>query len=117
MSDRCRDAYGNKIDKFSNLYEDALRKQDRQDKIYSACLETECTFQPDLSRTRYSSQGRAEDTNSTVFNRLANTKSRENSLQRIEAQKAQEEMFDNNTGQPLFHPRVGRAPRGRELAK
>jgi hypothetical protein len=30
--------------KFSNLYEDARRRKDRQDQIYSACIEAECTF-------------------------------------------------------------------------
>lgn len=31
-------------DKFSNLYDDARRRKDRQDQIYSACVDAECTF-------------------------------------------------------------------------
>jgi hypothetical protein len=38
-----------RIDKFNTLYEDARRRQERQDKIYSACMEAECTFQPDTN--------------------------------------------------------------------
>ena len=34
----------NGIDKFSMLYEDAKRRKERQDKIYSNCMESECTF-------------------------------------------------------------------------
>jgi len=39
--------------KFSTLYEDAKLRKERQDKIYSACVESECTFQPDTQATRY----------------------------------------------------------------
>ena len=41
------------IDKFYNLYEDAKRRKERQEKIYSACMESECTFQPDTNLTKY----------------------------------------------------------------
>ena len=30
--------------KFDNLYQDALRRNERQTNIYSACLDAECTF-------------------------------------------------------------------------
>ena len=40
-------------DKFSNLYDDARRRKERQDKIYSACVESECTFNPDTAQTRF----------------------------------------------------------------
>ena len=32
------------VDKFGNLYEDAKRRKERHDKIYSACMEAECTI-------------------------------------------------------------------------
>ena len=51
-----QDVYSQKppmVNKFNNLYEDAKRRKERQDKIYSACIESECTFHPDTSETRY----------------------------------------------------------------
>jgi len=33
-----------KFAKFDSLYQDAQRRQERQDFIYSACIESECTF-------------------------------------------------------------------------
>lgn len=43
-------------DKFETLYDDAKRRKERQDKIYSACLESECTFVPDTQATKYYNQ-------------------------------------------------------------
>jgi hypothetical protein len=40
-------------DKFTTLYKDALRRRERQDKIYSACIEPECTFIPDTTGSKY----------------------------------------------------------------
>lgn len=42
--------------KFESLYQDAKRRNERKLNIYSACLESECTFQPDLalSKPRFS---------------------------------------------------------------
>jgi DNA polymerase sigma len=40
-------------DKFTNLYKDALLRRERQDKVYSACLEPECTFIPDTTGSKY----------------------------------------------------------------
>ena len=37
--------------KFDSLYNDARRRQDRQEFIYSACIESECTFKPDTAKT------------------------------------------------------------------
>lgn len=39
--------------KFDSLYQDARRRQERQEFIYSACIESECTFQPDTEKTKY----------------------------------------------------------------
>lgn len=49
-------AYGfrsNSADKFRDLYQDAMRRRERQDKIYSACIGSECTFQPDTTVSKY----------------------------------------------------------------
>lgn len=37
-----------KKNKFNELYEDAKQRFERQDKIYSACVDKECTFKPKL---------------------------------------------------------------------
>ena len=42
-----------KFQKFDNLYQDACRRQERQEFIYGACVEAECTFQPDIDKTRF----------------------------------------------------------------
>ena len=62
--------------KFESLYADAKRRNERKDNIYSACLDAECTFQPDLHATkkRFSNSdgyknGRAE--RSEIFERLS----------------------------------------------
>ena len=39
--------------KFDNLYQDALRRNERQTNIYSACLDAECTFQPDIEKSKF----------------------------------------------------------------
>lgn len=39
--------------KYESLYQDAVRRNERQMNIYSACVDAECTFQPDRSRTKY----------------------------------------------------------------
>lgn len=40
-------------DKFDRLYDDAKRRQERQNLVYDHCIEAECTFQPDTSKTKY----------------------------------------------------------------
>lgn len=44
---------GGSNSKFESLYQDACRRQERQNIIYSNCVEAECTFQPDIDKTRY----------------------------------------------------------------
>ena len=43
----------NSADKFRDLYQDAMRRRERQDKIYSACIGSEYTFQPDTTVSKY----------------------------------------------------------------
>ena len=40
--------------KFENLYQDAKRRNERKINIYGACLDAECTFQPDIEKTQAS---------------------------------------------------------------
>ena len=39
--------------KFTDLYKDAMRRRERQDKVYSACIASECTFKPDTRVSKY----------------------------------------------------------------
>jgi hypothetical protein len=48
-----RNSSKGKYAKFDSLYEDAQRRQERQEYIYSACIESECTFQPDTEKTKF----------------------------------------------------------------
>ena len=56
------------------MYEDAKRRNERQLNIYSACIDSECTFKPDLvSKKRFSnSDGRGDRADrSELFERLS----------------------------------------------
>lgn len=58
--------------KFESLYQDAMRRNERQLNIYAACIDAECTFQPELennkiNRRRFSSGSRDK----RVFERLS----------------------------------------------
>lgn len=67
-------------DKFSSLYEDAKRRKERQDKIYSACVESECTFQPDIQATKYyNNRVENRDPNRTGFSSHTRAGSRDRS--------------------------------------
>lgn len=39
--------------KFTDLYQDALRRKERQEKIYAACISPDCTFKPDTTVSKY----------------------------------------------------------------
>ena len=60
--------------KFESLYQDAMRRNERQLNIYAACIDAECTFQPEVesskfSKRRFSSGQRDKD--KRVFERLS----------------------------------------------
>ena len=40
-------------EKFAHLYEDALRRKERQEKVYSNCMGPEFTFKPDTTKSKY----------------------------------------------------------------
>ena len=66
---RKREAYSNDSrnskdskgkNKFESLYEDAKKRNERKLNIYSACIEAECTFKPELISYKHfnNSEGR-----------------------------------------------------------
>lgn len=96
-----------KLDKFMLLYDDALKRKQRKEEIYAKCLDSECTFQPDVMRGQFwdsqmDSQGFAERLSKVPKGR-----------DRSRIKYLHEEKYDKNTGQPLFHPKVGRPPLAR----
>lgn len=101
--------------KFESLYQDAMRRNERQLNIYAACIDAECTFQPDiesnkLNKRRLSSGSREK----RVFERLSQglNSSRERSqMMMANSQTLTNDLYDPETGQQFFKPKVGRAPR------
>ena len=92
--------------KFVNLYEDAQRRKERQDKIYSACMESECTFQPDTNQTKYYYQ-------KLEIKDPGYQQKRSSSRDRSQKRNAtfNNDLFDPESGQPFFKPKVGRGPK------
>jgi len=73
------------VDKFTDLYEDAKRRQERKENLYSNCLEQECTFEPDISVTRIHGRRHSEQRPSNrnqIFNRLYHERSLYSSRER-----------------------------------
>ena len=111
---------GNKYAKFDNLYQDACRRQERQNFIYNNCVEAECTFYPDTEKTKYHNyklMSMKSDDQSGVFDRLSHrmNDSYDRSKLMMENSKGlTNELCDPETGQEYFKPRVGRGPRGRQ---
>lgn len=94
-----------KLDKFMLLYDDAIKRKQRKDNIYSNCLDSECTFTPDVINSKYneSTYSHPDD----VTDRLAQpSKIKEH----LKIKYMHEELYDKETGQPLFMPKVGRPP-------
>ena len=100
----------NKLDKFKLLYDDAIKRKQRKDEIYAKCLDSECTFQPDLIKgNNYDSYYTNIDHNfGERLSKPSKTK------ERSRMQFLHEEKYDESTGQPLFHPKVGRPPLARK---
>jgi hypothetical protein len=116
---------GSKYAKFDHLYQDAKRRQERQEFIYSACVEAECTFKPDTRQTQIynmkhssiNSAGKLVSNRADVYERLSQnlTTSFDRSKLCLENSKnLTNDLFDPETGQQFFKPQIGRAPRGRE---
>ena len=95
----------NRLDKFMLLYDDAIKRKERKDHIYSKWLDSECTFQPDIIAAKYSETDHLDLEN--LVDRLSKPPKGKN-FPKIKY--IQEEKYDKQTGQPLFHPKVGRPP-------
>jgi len=75
-----------------------MKRIERHDKIYSMCIDSECTFKPDTAKTRY---------------KYKHSKSRYRKSfvsEKPLIEKYNSENFDQTTGQPFFRPKVGRSP-------
>lgn len=95
-----------------------MRRNERQLNIYAACLDAECTFQPDidsnkLGKRRFSS-GSRDTKDKRIFERLSQglNSSRERSqMMMANSQTLSNDLYDPETGQELFKPKIGRGPR------
>jgi hypothetical protein len=92
------------------LYQDACRRKERQDFIYGACVEAECTFKPDIEKTKYhnfKNTSQRSSRASEVYDRLSNkmNNSYDRSKFMLENSKSlTNELFDPETGQEYFVP-------------
>lgn len=62
--------------KFDALYQDAKRRNERKVNIYSACLSSECTFQPDIEKTKFSYARMSRSKRGSRSNSLPRSRSR-----------------------------------------
>lgn len=104
-NEKARMGYNGEYDRCMKLYEESKIRTEIQ-KSQSRILAPECTFKP--------------QTNNYMGSPLANTtfeqrsKKFEDRLERINyvrQMKQENEIFDPQTGEPLFQPKVGRAPK------
>ena len=91
-----------KPDQFIHLYEDAMSRLERHNKIYSMCIDSEWTFKPDIGKTK----------NKNVSHKYNQSKNVISEKSLIE--KYNNENFDPKTGQPFFHPKIGRSPSNKQ---
>ncbi|TNV74359.1 hypothetical protein FGO68_gene10317 [Halteria grandinella] len=129
-------------DKFSSLYYDALRRKERQEKVYARCMAPDFTFQPDTRISKYYYQrleardpayqhktlalppqtpnhGHANRTNSVPHSRHKRNLSADGRYHEKErlhrslkkSSTLSNDLFDPETHQWNFHPKVGRGPR------
>jgi hypothetical protein len=110
--------------KFDSLYQDAQRRQERQEVIYDNCIEADCTFQPDTEKTKFYNYKMASISSSkmpggraAVFDRLSQGARMNSSYDRSKlcldnSKHLTNDLFDPETGQEYFKPRVGRGPVG-----
>merc|ERR1712216_87706 len=94
-----QDAGGEERDRFEALYQDAKQRQLRTEQ-YENWFPEDQTFQPDIGANKY--RPSTDATEEEFINRLTYSKQ--------VTPAAELEDRDPTTGQPLFHPRTGRAP-------
>ena len=84
----------------------------RQKQIYNKMVDKECTFTPNLENTKKWNDTHSEK--NKLFEKLSCSSSRERSqLMLANSQTLTNDLYDPETGQELFQPKVGRGPRDR----
>ncbi len=91
--------------KFDFLFEDAMRRVSHQQIIDRAVTDSECTFRPDIKVSQ-------RQHSSTPGDRCKRRQLSRN----VSPFLAGRLTVDSSTGQPLYHPRVGRPPKGQRNA-
>lgn len=94
-----QDSGEEEADRFEALYSDAKQRQLRTE-FYDNYFPEEETFHPDIGSNKY--RGPSDPSEDAFINRLTYSKQ--------VTPAAELEAVDAATGQPLFHPRTGRAP-------
>jgi hypothetical protein len=90
--------FGHQSDQFLNLYDDAMKRVERHDKIYSMWIDSEWTFKPDIGKTEHMN----------VSHRYNKSKNQISGKLMIE--QFNNEHFDPVTGQPFFQPKINKSP-------
>lgn len=98
IGDENSNQYGPQSDQFLNLYDDAMKRVERHNKIYSMCIDSECTFKPDIGKTKHMNVSHRYNSNKNCIS--------EKSI----IEKFNNENFDPVTGQPFFQPKVNKSP-------
>lgn len=93
------------------LYDDAVKRKERQDHIYSKCLDAECTFQPDIIDRTNGDTDQIDVNN--LIDRLVNPPK---TINYSKIEYLQNEKFDKQTGMPLFHPQINQNIRNRDAS-
>ena len=93
MADSVNDNLSNlSFNRCEDLYFDAMKRKERHDKIYSKCLDQECTFKPDIGINKYQNLNKSE----SVIDRLSNPNY--SVKEQAVVRKITNENFDPKTG-------------------
>ena len=110
--------------RFDGLYEDAKKRQERQAKLAEAILDNNCTFKPDTSATKSKNEVLIQKNNVNLggearqgqlldmkLSKYRNNVYHARNQSETNAKPSSIMLFDPNTGQAYFKPRVGRPPK------
>jgi hypothetical protein len=90
-----------------DLYEDAKRRNTRQEMLTEACFESEFTFTPNLSLTQR--PGLRMPSVELAVRLIQSKQEFEQALAKVR-NEIQNDLFDYEKGQPFFTPKTGRPP-------
>lgn len=79
--------------------------------MYSACVESECTFQPDTEATKYRNSRMLMVAENRDPNRTGGSMGFRSRSHKKPDNSLTNELFDPDSGQPYFKPLVGRGPK------